>query len=187
MSWLKRLFSKGANEESSLQPVSTLSNDAVQVTDGPKQNRRIVVGECGKCHRPLKAKGHAVKESMRFTCKCGHTNIIQVDSKILESAEVTLAKAARQPAPYVESEEEQFCRQSVDRLLDIYRQHPEGFLRHGEGEAEREIRLIGETLNQVGGMNMMLVVHNGFRVKCNILGAPRNLENMWSGIGEWLG
>ncbi len=76
---------------------------------------------------------------------------------------------------------------AVDRLVGIYRQHPQGFVA-GEGDKqENEIRRIGNSLNQRGGMELMLAAHKEFARKCGVLGAPRNLEFLWNRIGEWKG
>jgi hypothetical protein len=47
-------------------------------------------------------------------------------------------------------------------------------------------REIGETLNRMGGINMMKAA--GYRVayRCQKPGASRELEYCWNGIGEWL-
>ncbi len=76
---------------------------------------------------------------------------------------------------------------AVDELLEIYRLHPEGFVRVHGGPQVKRIRRIGARLNSRGGMERMLEVHKSFAARCTVFGAPRNLEHMWDGIGEWLG
>lgn len=75
----------------------------------------------------------------------------------------------------------------VDRLVAIYRQHPEGFIVDSGGGEEAEIRRIGGILNERGGMELMRAVHAQFAARCGVFGAPRNLEHMWGGIGRWQG
>ena len=77
--------------------------------------------------------------------------------------------------------------QSVTRLIEIYELRPEGFSISSNGALENEIKAIGVTLNQQGGMSLMLAVHDKFKANCGIYGAPHNLEFMWDGIGEWIG
>ena len=75
----------------------------------------------------------------------------------------------------------------ADRLVAIYRQHPEGFASKWGGPAEAEIRRIGEFMYRDGGKQLMLKIHTIFSDRCQLRGAARNLEHMWDGIGEWLG
>ncbi len=76
---------------------------------------------------------------------------------------------------------------AVDRITAIYRAHPQGFVQGAGGAPEQELRRIGEMLHQEGGMDLMLTVHAEFTNRCAIHGAPRNLEFMWDGIGNWRG
>jgi hypothetical protein len=77
--------------------------------------------------------------------------------------------------------------EAVDMLLEIYRQHPEGFVRGERGAAEQEIRRIGRMLHKQGGIALMRTAHAKFARQCGIYGAARNLEFMWDGVGDWLG
>lgn len=45
---------------------------------------RVVVGECEECHKPLRAKAHAIRKEMHLTCKCGHANRITVSDVLLK-------------------------------------------------------------------------------------------------------
>lgn len=76
---------------------------------------------------------------------------------------------------------------AVDRLVGIYRQHPQGFVAGQGGNHEKEIRRIGNSLNERGGMELMLAAHKEFARKCGVQGAPRNLEFLWDRIGQWRG
>ena len=75
----------------------------------------------------------------------------------------------------------------LNELLEIYRSHPEGFVRAHGGPHVRRIRHIGTQLDAQGGMARMLEGHEAFAARCTVDGASRNLEHMWDGIGEWLG
>lgn len=76
---------------------------------------------------------------------------------------------------------------AVNRLLDIYKRHPQGFIQGSGGASEQEIRNIGQRLDDLGGKGLMLAVHADFAAHCPCPGAARNLEFMWDGIGTWLG
>lgn len=91
-------------------------------------------------------------------------------------------RAQRAVVPSVPSEE-----QAVKRLFAIYQKHPQGFVQGQGGPPEEEIRRIGQTLYDEGGMDLMRRVHAQFASECPIYGAPRNLEFMWHGVGAWLG
>jgi hypothetical protein len=56
------------------------------------------------------------------------------------------------------------------------------FLTSGEEKA----RQIGEQLNRVGGLQLMLKAHAAVAVKLGVV-AARELESAWDGIGEWGG
>ena len=78
-------------------------------------------------------------------------------------------------------------RSAVNRLLDIYQRHPQGFIQGSGGVSEQQIRNIGQGLDDLGGKELMLAVHADFADHCPFPGAARNLEFMWDGIGSWLG
>jgi len=71
MNFLRNLFGKKPSKPQSMQ----------QATAGTES--RIVIGECETCHRPLRVKAHAVKSTMRLTCKCGHANIVHVPETLV--------------------------------------------------------------------------------------------------------
>lgn len=89
------------------------------------------------------------------------------------------ADAARPSEPWFSA--------AVDKMVSIYREHPQGFVRGQGGGAEQELRNIGETLNDKGGMNLMRAAHAEFSGRCGVRGAARNLEFMWDGVGSWRG
>lgn len=70
---------------------------------------------------------------------------------------------------------------SVNRLLMLYRQTPEGFLKEQAGE----VRAVGQQLNEAGGMELMLLAHSMFAARNPRM--ARNLEVVWDGIGGWMG
>lgn len=70
---------------------------------------------------------------------------------------------------------------SVNRLLMIYKDAPEGF-RKAEAEP---VRRIGKDLNGAGGMELMKKAHEMFAARNPQM--ARNLEMVWDGIGNWMG
>jgi len=77
---------------------------------------------------------------------------------------------------------------AVEALISIYTENPDGFAPgYGDPGARAKVREIGEALNSVGGMSLMLRVHSEFQRRTCVYGAPRNLEHTWDGIGEWMG
>jgi hypothetical protein len=76
---------------------------------------------------------------------------------------------------------------SVEHLIRLYSSTPkgEGFLT-GSSAAER-VRMVGEFLDKAGGFQLMLEVHKQFAAVYNVVGAARNLEMVWDGIGGWAG
>jgi len=75
----------------------------------------------------------------------------------------------------------------VAKLLVFYLVRPAGFIRGAGWSEEDKIRAIGARLNRKGGIELMRQVHDAFRTRCTIPGAPRNLEILWDGIGIWKG
>jgi len=78
---------------------------------------------------------------------------------------------------------------AADRLLEIYKTRPEGFVQGARGSREDEIRDIGRLLSERGGFELMRRTHEEFSSKCLRVGVrgARNLEYMWDGIGGWQG
>jgi HEAT repeat protein len=77
--------------------------------------------------------------------------------------------------------------QAVLKLVAIYSESVEGFVRGQGGPQEQELRAIGQNLYDRGGIELMRTVHARFSSQCNAPGAARNLEHMWDGIGAWQG
>jgi len=179
MGWFSKLFT---SKQATAEP--NMPSESSQPAPMPT---RITVGECSNCGQPLRTKKHAVKPVMRLTCKCGAATELHVAQEILTSADVTAAKDARKPPAYEDPPEVKLMIKSSERLLEIYRAHPDGFVTSRPDPIKDEIRTIGLRLYQTGGEDLMFLTHREFQRKCNVLGAPRNLEMIWSGIGEWLG
>jgi hypothetical protein len=78
-------------------------------------------------------------------------------------------------------------KEAIQALVEIYHEHPQGFLTGSSSPEAKMIRAIGDMLDEKGGMPLMLRVHEVFSSRCGIYGAPRNLEHMWDNIGEWRG
>ena len=188
MGFLSRFFRGGA--ASGNEPAAAMSNPAVPAGEPqpalPQPVARVTVGTCSSCGHDLRMKAHAIKPVVRLTCKCGKGSEIHVAAEILESPAVIAAARADRPA-YEDPPEVKLLIASAARLLELYRAQPAGFSRSSGGEALREIREIGESLHRAGGFDLMVRAHDEFRRICNVPGAPRNLEMMWSGIGEWMG
>jgi hypothetical protein len=72
-------------------------------------------------------------------------------------------------------------------LIQLYRSSPkgEGFLI--DSSAAETVRQIGVLLDEAGGLQLMQAVHERFAASYPVMGAARNLELMWDGIGGWRG
>ena len=75
----------------------------------------------------------------------------------------------------------------VNHLVRMYKSSPrgEGFSFYSQ-EAE-PLKQMGKILNTAGGFDLMLFVHQQFAATYTVMGAARNLEQMWDGIGLWRG
>jgi len=74
---------------------------------------------------------------------------------------------------------------SVQELLRLYRQTPQGFLK--DSSAAEPVRAIGRKLDEAGGFQLMLRAHEQFDAANPGNGLARNLEIVWDGIGGWRG
>lgn len=83
--------------------------------------------------------------------------------------------------------QDEWVQLKVVNLVRIYKEVPSGFVTSGEGIHEFVIRNTGIEIDRRGGMELMLKAHSEFTRICQIAGAPRNLEMMWDGIGDWRG
>jgi hypothetical protein len=168
--------------------LATAAVGAVAVVEAPPEARkatqdpRVVVGECPSCHRPLKTRTHAVRESMALTCKCGTVTRVAVPPEVLaacpgarsHSSASRSAPGAASP-PVVPAEDLTI----LAELCDAYVRDDKAAIARLEPFATR----IGEELNRRGGIGLM-------RQTWDCLGGrrgARTLEMHWSGIGEWLG
>jgi hypothetical protein len=77
--------------------------------------------------------------------------------------------------------------ETVEKILGIYQKNPNGFSRTFGGQSVEELREIGHRLYHTGGIELMRRVHEDFSKRCDFLGAPRNLEHIWDGVGTWKG
>lgn len=94
------------------------------------------------------------------------------------------AAAQRQPpAPKAEKadKKELYLQKCVERLVALYRQAPDGFMR----DQAVDVRAIGMLLDETGGMDLMRRAHGLFAQQNP--GMARNLEIVWDGIGGWRG
>lgn len=80
---------------------------------------------------------------------------------------------------------DQILDESVDELLRLYENNPDGFL--STSESSQPVKDIGKKLYDAGGMDLMLRAHEIFSVRVKGIGLDRNLEMMWNGIGDWRG
>jgi hypothetical protein len=71
----------------------------------------------------------------------------------------------------------------VDMLHQVYREHPDGVERGTP--ASDQLQAIGRAIDETGGKQLMLSVHEQFKI--HDTWHARNLELMWDGIGEWRG
>lgn len=150
---------------------------------------KVEIGVCASCGKPMKAKARAVRSRMQLTCKCGHVNVLTVAPELVVSL-----KEALHPTPVLD-ETSQAVLEMRDRLLAIYRATT---MPPGEGgisyrdprdtDARAAIREIGQRAWKLGGMDVMLRVHDAFRNEALGLDPSwnRNLETHWDGIGNWL-
>lgn len=76
---------------------------------------------------------------------------------------------------------------AINQLVFTYRGHPQGFIRGENSQEEIKIRRVGFALNNEAGMELMLTAYKEFTKLNEVYGAPRNLEILWDGIGDWLG
>lgn len=84
-----------------------------------------------------------------------------------------------------QSETDTLLQRSVQELLRLYRQTPQGFLK--DSSAAEPVRAIGRKLDAAGGFQMMLRAHEQFDAANPGNGLARNLEIVWDGIGGWRG
>lgn len=102
----------------------------------------------------------------------------------------TPTENALQPVTKLEDESgegEDIIEISVNQLVRIYQ-----FSRRGEGflsgtRSAEPVQQVGNRLNDAGGFNLMLIVHQQFAETYPVRGAARNLERLWDGIGSWQG
>lgn len=112
------------------------------------------------------------------------------DSLTLLSKESFLAKSAakrlEELGGYDENKSiDDILDECVDDLVMIYTNNPDGFL--SASPDAKPVRDIGETLNDAGGMDLMLRAHEIFSARITGVGLARNLEMVWDGIGNWRG
>jgi hypothetical protein len=162
---------------------------AVAVVEAPppqrkaaSQDPRVVVGECQSCHRPLKTRTRAVRESMALTCKCGTITRVTVPPEVLAACPDARARSsAPRSAPGTGSSPAVAAGdlETLAALCDAYVRDDKAAIARLEPLATR----IGEELNRRGGIGLM-------RQTWECLGGrpgSRTLDMHWHGIGEWMG
>jgi hypothetical protein len=77
------------------------------------------------------------------------------------------------------------ARRSVKELLAIYGRSPGRVTVAPDVRAR--VRQIGQSLDEAGGMDLMLKVHAAFAKQTPMDHAPKDLEQTWNLIGEWRG
>jgi HEAT repeats len=94
--------------------------------------------------------------------------------------------------------EEKWLESALNRLEQIYLQRPSGFDRDIKGDLEEEIRLIGELINERGGIELMRTAWREFKRRSHARASKNdlafskgcvqwkyNLDVMWHLIGYW--
>lgn len=84
-----------------------------------------------------------------------------------------------------QNETDSLLQRSVQELLRLYRETPQGFLK--DSPAAEPVRAIGRQLDEAGGFPLMLRAHEQFTAANPGYGLARNLEIVWDGIGGWRG
>lgn len=75
----------------------------------------------------------------------------------------------------------------AEEIRAMYAKRPEGFYRGFGWPEEKRLREIGQMLHDKRGINLMRKIHSEFASRSIPIGAARNLESMWDGIGAWKG
>ena len=75
----------------------------------------------------------------------------------------------------------------VNHLVLLYKSSPRGEGFTFDSSAAEPVKQIGKILNEAGGFELMLFVHQQFAATYPVMGAARNLEHLWDGIGSWRG
>jgi hypothetical protein len=71
----------------------------------------------------------------------------------------------------------------VNELIRLYDSSSKGEGFYKDSQEAVPVRTIGESLNNSGGIELMLQVHEMFSNKRH--NCARNLEIVWGGIGSW--
>lgn len=84
-----------------------------------------------------------------------------------------------------------YLNEAVTQLIKAYNQEPQGFRSGGmrfamTGMIENQVRVIGQKLNEYGGLELM---NRAFEVFCGYTNwpkhIPQDLRKVWDGIGDW--
>jgi hypothetical protein len=128
---------------------------------------------------PVKETGTAAEATIDRQAEMFRAMGFKVGGVEAAKESVRKAAAARPNEPWFD--------EAIDKMVSVYREHPEGFVQGSGGAPEQELRRIGEVLDRKGGMDLMRAAHAEFSNRCDVRGAARNLEFMWDGIGRWQG
>lgn len=109
--------------------------------------------------------------------------IAQPDAGTQEAEPLGAVPSAVEAAP--QNGADLLLQRSVQELLRLYRQSPQGFLK--DSPAAEPVRAIGRELDEAGGFQLMLRAHEQFDAANPGHGLARNLEIVWDGIGGWRG
>lgn len=109
--------------------------------------------------------------------------IAQPDAGTQEAEPRGAVPSAVEAAP--QNGADMLLQRSVQELLRLYRQSPQGFLK--DSPAAEPVRAIGRELDEAGGFQLMLRAHEQFDAANPGNGLARNLEIVWDGIGGWRG
>jgi len=74
--------------------------------------------------------------------------------------------------------------EAITTIIRMYKYNPLDGIPDGSTE-DTQIKKIGNELDKLGGIGMMLYVHQTFSRYCPNF--SRSLEMKWDGIGEWRG
>lgn len=188
--WQAALMLKHLKNRQALEPLVAALQDDYWLVRG---TAALALGDIGdpRAYEPLAAAQQAEaarpRERLRIATGSDWTvnDVTEIAEKDIAAALAKLSELAGTPNPPPVQHDRLDL--AVGLLAAIYTYCPDGFVRGQGGATEKQIRRIGQDLHDEGGMDLMLAAHARFNGICPILGAARNLEFMWDGIGDWRG